>query len=365
MKSATPLAVLAGLYTQATALVHSRSVSYSVPGVLTTLSSPHSPIRLLHRHPESYISTGKRQTSTSPDSLQGGAVLSVSNSKIKTVTASFTVPRAEIPQQGPTANNPVGVYAASFWVGIDGVSVSVPPPLPSSNISTTYGGDTAAAQNDEECNPSKASLRLGIDIFYDGTFGGEQTPFAWYQTLPGYAVGFGNFSVAPGDFVRLTSSVSSSPNWTAGTGTAGEGTVTIENFGPSTSSSSTQQTRNKKNKKAARALQSATHTFSALPSGLCQTQAAFIVEDFPLAGLPNFAIALTNFTSVEFGDLNVQTTDGESLSLTNQAQAEAQVQTLNIYQTPQGGRLTDCAITGRTNNSSSSEKVVCKRVVVP
>lgn len=361
MKSTTSLAVLTGLYTQATALVLTGpgvEVDRRNPssGVLTDIPHPHSQIRLFHNHPEAAISSNeKRAASQTPNTVQGGAVLSLTPSgrtnKIKTVSASFTVPRAEIPAQGPTANNPVGVYAASFWVGIDGVSATLPSSPSSYGSSQSGSGDGNGSA--EECNPSRSSLRLGVDIFYDGTLGGEQTPFAWYQALPGLAVGFGNFSVAPGDFVRLTASVSpasSSPDGATG----GGGTVTVENFGSSSSNS----TGNNKKKAA---LQTATHTFP--PSdlnNLCQTQAGFIVEDFPLSGLPDFPIALTNFTKVEFGDLKVESTLGRALGLTRKTE-KASVQTLDIYQAPQGGKLTDCAITGR----GDSGKVVCARVVEP
>ncbi|KAM7204381.1 Concanavalin A-like lectin/glucanase domain containing protein [Rhypophila sp. PSN 637] len=336
MKSTT-FALVAGVFTQT---VFSAALDRRSEGVTLNLPQQHSQIRLLHQHPKTTLLTTKRQ-STESSSVQGGAVLSPSsNKKINHVSATFIVPSAKVPTIGPTANNPVGVYASSFWVGIDGVA------LPTNNNAS--------------CNPSGASLRLGIDIFYDGTFGGEQTPFAWAQYLPRSATGFSNMTIAPGDLVRLTAS---STNGSVG------GTVTIENFGPQSS-----------NTKKMKALQVASHTFSSpseqdgkeLPP-LCQTQASIIVEDFPLAGMPEFPIALANFTTVEYGNIKISGSNGQAMNLLSNSKkqkAKGQAQVLNIVQPPQGGRLTDCSIRkqsgkGTYGSTDNSGVVVCERVVVP
>ncbi|KAM7221144.1 Aspergillopepsin-2 [Rhypophila decipiens] len=343
MKSTTFALLTAGLFTQTvfSAALDRRSEG----GVLTTLPQPHSQIRLLHQHPKTTtLLTTKRQSTTESSSVQGGAVLSTSsNKKITHVSATFIVPSAKIPTIGPTANNPVGVYASSFWVGIDGV--------------------TLPATNSSKCNAAGASLRLGIDIFYDGTFGGEQTPFAWAQYLPRSATGFSNMTITPGDLVRLTASTNGS--------SAVGGTVTIENFGPGNNDKSA-------NIKKIKALQTASHTFSSSPDAedgkelppLCQTQASIIVEDFPLAGMPKFPIALANFTRVEYGDVKIGGTNGQVLNLVGGSR-KGQAQVLNIVQPPQGGRLTDCSIskqsgkgTYRSTNGGGGV-VVCERVVVP
>lgn len=351
--------------------------------LLPDLAKPHDQTqsndqpRLLHQQQPATASPpltldanglGTAENAQAASSVQGGAVAVLPPSadtssqgkqadgerKIKTVSATFRVPHAEIPIQGPTANNPVGVYAASFWVGIDGVTIS-----PSPSSSSVDGGGS-----EDGCDPSTSSLRLGIDIFYDGTLGGEQPPFAWYQYLPGSAVGFGqNFSVISGDLVRLTAiSLPSSGQGVDG----GGGSVTIENFGNDAAAA--------QNKKA---LQTATHTFSVADGpALCQTQASFIVEDFPLAGLPDFPVALTNFTSVTFADLDVRDTQGENIPMDlvpkmerrkranarmrAGAQDHAQVRTLDIYQERQGGRLTDCGV---VTGQGDSTNVVCERIV--
>lgn len=284
-------------------------------GSLADLPEPHDQVRLIHKHPTSGTqSTNSRRAET--PSVQGGAILSAPRKKIQSVTGTFRVPEAKMPTEGPTGNNPVGVYAASFWVGIDGVT------------STSTTTKKAAS-----CDASAVSLRLGVDIFYDGTFGGQQTPFAWHQYLPRSATGFANFSVAAGDLVRLTASAASKGNG---------GTVTIENFG---------NVAQLKSKQAA--VQVSTHTFdgsSQLPA-LCQAQAAWMVEDFPIAGLPDFPIALTNFTSVKFVKLGVRSGEGGDIGIGG-------ARVVNVYQEPQGGRLTDCDVVARDGG-----KVVCKRVV--
>jgi len=307
MKLATGLVALAGLLTSVTA------AAIDVPSLGPRDSAePHDQIRLIHKHPASNVQSTNGRRAEAP-SVQGGAVLSAPRKKIQSVTGTFRVPEAKMPTDGPTGNNPVGVYGASFWIGIDGVTTT----------------NKAAS-----CDASAVSLRLGVDIFYDGTFGGQQTPFAWHQYLPRSATGFANFSVAAGDLVRLTASAAS-----AGNG----GTVKIENFG---------NIAQLKRKQVA--VQVSMHTFDGsstqLPA-LCQSQAAWMVEDFPIAGLPDFPIALTNFTSVEFAKLGARNGKGSEIGI-------GKAKAVDIYQEPQGGRLTDCDVVARDGG-----KVVCKRVV--
>ena len=306
MKLTTTLMTLAGLLASSTAI----AIEVANPPF------PHDQVRLIHKDPTSNVQTSPLKRAETP-SVQGGAVLSAPRKKkVQSVTGTFRVPEAKMPTAGPTANNPVGVYSASIWVGIDGVKAT-----------------TSTTKPTASCDASAVSLRLGVDIFYDGTFGGPQTPFAWHQYLPRSATGFSNFSVAAGDLVRLTASAAAS----GGKG----GTVTIENFG-----------------KAARlgrktvAVQVSTHTFDGEPQlpALCQTQAAWMVEDFPIAGLPDFPIALTNFTSVEFGKLGVRSEEGSEMGV-------GKAKVVDIYQEPQGGRLTECGLVARDG------KVVCRRVV--
>jgi hypothetical protein len=74
-----------------------------------------------------------------------------------------------------------------------------------------------------------------------------------------------------------------------------------------------------------------------------------VVEDFPLAGLPDFPVALTNFTSVTFGGAGVTLADGTTRDV---ADAEA----FDVSLEAQGGRLTSCEVVG-------GKKVKCERVV--
>lgn len=260
-------------------------------------------------------------SSTDTESTKGGAFLTLpasssssSASSITSARGTFRVPAALPPTAGPTAGNPVGVYAASFWVGIDGA--------------------TAACA---------ATLRAGVDVFYDGSFGGPQTPFAWYQFAPAAgqgqgaaagAVGFEGLAVAEGDVVRLTLE-----------GNQKEVVVVAENFGANVTGTCVE---------GLQPVKGSVRKVLAVPeggagSGLCGGEAAWVVEDFPLAGLPDFPVALANFTSVTFAGAGVTLGDG-----TKRGVDGAEVRDVRLQ--AQGGRLTSCEVV-------EGKKVKCTRVV--
>ncbi|KAG7288918.1 hypothetical protein NEMBOFW57_005278 [Staphylotrichum longicolle] len=257
-------------------------------------------------------------SSASTESTKGGAFLTLpassssSSSAITSARGTFRVPAALPPTAGPTAGNPVGVYAASFWVGIDGA--------------------TAACA---------ATLRAGVDVFYDGSFGGPQRPFAWYQFSPAAgqgqgatAVGFEGLAVAEGDVVRLTLE-----------GTQKEVVVVAENFGANVTGTCVE---------GLQPVKGSVRKVLAVPeggagSGLCGGEAAWVVEDFPLAGLPDFPVALANFTSVTFAGAGVTLGDG-----TKRGVDGAEVRDVRLQ--AQGGRLTSCEVV-------EGKKVKCTRVV--
>ncbi|KAK3325592.1 concanavalin A-like lectin/glucanase domain-containing protein [Apodospora peruviana] len=269
------------------------------------LAQQQRPIRLLHRlashsSPSSSSINKNIQRQQTSESTVAGAILSFSSPPVHSTQGTFRVPIACMPTSGPTANNPVGIYAASFQIGIDSLLC-------------------------------QKSLRLGIDIVWDGTLGGEQTPFAWHHYLPDFPVsGFAKFSVAAGDLVRLTASTS-----------AEEMMVKIENFGNCTTTTTSPKAV-------------AEHSFPApVEEEECDQQAAgWMIEDLLLAGLPDIPVALANFTAVQFGILKVSTEKGETV---NAKGAEVK----NIYQQAQGGRLTDCAV------AEDGGSMKCERIVVP
>lgn len=267
------------------------------------------------------------------ESTKGGAILTLpasdqTNDRIATAQGTFRVPSARMPTTGPTANNPVGMYAASFWVGIDSVA-----------------GNTGS---DPSCG---ASLRAGVDIFWDGTIGGTQTPVAWYQfgsaaSEAGDAVGFEGFKVAEGDVVRFTLE-GESPSSEDGDEGEGKGeqevVVVAENFGGNVTCAG--------NLNGATPVQSVRQVVP-VPAGgarLCGGEAAWVVEDFPLAGMPDVPVALANFTSVTFAGVGVALADG-----TERDVAGAEV--LDVRLEAQGGRLTSCKVV-------DGNKVRCARVV--
>ena len=254
------------------------------------------------------------------ESVQGGAYILVDNansSDFWAVSGSFRIPTASMPTEGPTANNTVGSYAATFWIGIDGIDGA---PGPAGNC-------------------DDVSLRAGIDISFDPRFGGELEPFAWYQWLPEESFGYENFKASPGDEIRINVTVTGST----------AGSVSIENLGPATPASNDDTVPTygaPAPEKAAADPIVASHTFSNMTTPLCQAAAAWVIEDFPMRGLPDVPIPLVNFTDVTFGAMQILRTG-------NTAEIGS---IFNIVQAEQGGRLTDCR-----NNEGA---IACSRVLV-
>lgn len=335
-----PTTLLTALLTTASAatLLHPRSLSPPAPQLRLLHTLPSSP----SHPPTARLLSTTSSTSAQSESTRGGAILTLPPSssspsqgprKITLLQSTFRLPHANPPTTGPTANNPVGVYAASFWLGLD----SFPPPSSSSSSSTTPG-----------CN-SSLSLRAGIDIFHDGTLGGEQTPFAWYQFAPvqNTGTGFAGFSVAPGDLVKIT---------VEGDNGKGEVAVRIENFGPGKRQG--QVDGDGDGTEGMDVMSSAKEVFKVNAGGengggLCGRQAAWVVEDFPLAGLPDVPVALANFTRVEFGETWAQTADGVWWDLDPDG---GEVEVADVRLDAQGGRLTECVVRG-------GRGVSCTRVV--
>ncbi|KAH6845543.1 concanavalin A-like lectin/glucanase domain-containing protein [Chaetomium sp. MPI-CAGE-AT-0009] len=279
----------------------------------------HPPYRLLHTLPNTTPTPGNARlltttTTAADESTKGGAILTLPNTTptntttptplLTTITGTFRVPAARMPTAGPTANNTAAVYAASFWVGIDAASAS--------------------------CNGGGA-LRAGVDIFWDGTLDGAQTPFAWVQGPgQGTEVGFEEgFVVGEGDLVRFTLGLESE-----------EGVVVVaENFG-----------RNATCAAGGVPVKSVRQVLNAGGEGkkLCRREAAWVVEDFPLDGLPDIPVALADFGSVTFG-AGVTLEDGSERDL-------AGAEVLDVKLAQQGGRLTSCEIV-------DGKKVKCARVV--
>ncbi|KAJ4306476.1 hypothetical protein N0V88_001279 [Collariella sp. IMI 366227] len=268
-----------------------------------------SQLRLLHTFTPS-APPGARVLAASTESTKGGAILTVpdENEKISSVQATIRIPLGDAPIRGPTANNPVGVYAASFWMGID---------------------SARSPGSDSSC---PGSLRAGVDVFFDGTLGGPQTPFVWYQFAPAQsgATGFADFSVEIDDLVRFTAEVG---------GGDSEVAVVAENFGNVTCVN------------GATPVKTARQTWPAGGEGqkVCGKEAAWVVEDFPLAGLPQFPVALANFTSVAFGAAGVTLADGQRRDISG-------AEVMDVWQQRQGGRLTDCEVVW-------GKKLKCSRVV--
>ncbi|KAK3299373.1 concanavalin A-like lectin/glucanase domain-containing protein [Chaetomium fimeti] len=220
-----------------------------------------------------------------------------------------------MPTAGPTANNTVGVYAASFWVGID-----------------------SATPASAACGGGGGSLRAGVDVFWDGTLDGAQKPVAWFQG-PGQGAeeGFGGgFVVGEGDLVRFTLGLEA-----GGVDGAGEEVVVVaENFGRNVTC-------------VGEGAVPVGSVRKVLPAGgegegLCRREAAWVVEDFPIEGMPELPVALVDFGSVTFG-AGVTLEDGSERDL-------AGAEVLDVKLEEQGGRLTSCEIV-------DGKKVKCARVV--
>nr|CDP25930.1 Putative acid proteinase [Podospora anserina S mat+] len=287
MKSTTLLTTLS---------LASTALSTAIPLPIRTNTRP---IRLLHKPPLSPPSQGARiLSSQSEESTLGGAHLpSPPSGKVASVTATFTIPHASMPVTGPTANNTVGLYAASFHIGIDSFSALC---------------------------PNNRFIRAGVDIFWDGTIGGEQTPWVWYQSSPADedGMGFGNFSAKAGDVVRFVVTGSE---------------VKVENYGNVTCT------------KGLKARQVGVQRVDG--GGLCGGEAAWAVEDFPLAGMPDFPVALADFGGVVFKNLEVGFGNG-----TVRRNAEG-AGVRDVRLAAQGGRLTDCVV-GEGGGSVRCDRVV-------
>ncbi|KAK3327600.1 concanavalin A-like lectin/glucanase domain-containing protein [Cercophora scortea] len=294
------------------------------PRLLHTLSPSH----LSAQTKAKTLSQSLSLSQAAAESVQGGAIFTLPTNKstITSITGTFTIPHALVPTTGPTANGSASTYAASFHLSIDG--------FPSSSSSSA------------QCNTGGAALRAGIDIFYDAAAGGEERPFAWYQYAPSSsAVGFANFSAAPGDTLKFTLSISTSTSSGAGAG-AGAGVVTVENFGPG--------------RKATKPIQTATATVVGGGQALCGRQAGWVVEDFPLAGLPDFPVALADFGTVTFGALGVGLDSGKKVG---EKEFVAGTGLVDINLEAQGGRLTDCKLVRGGGGGGVTSQVRCARVV--
>lgn len=219
-------------------------------------------------------------SSSAPESQKAGARLAGSN--ITSVSAAFKIPAAEMATAGPTAGNENGVYQASYWVGIDGVTA-------------------------ESCGG--VSLRAGVDTFWDT---GMRSTGAWYEWYPDEGpTQFGNFSLQQGDFVRITAVADAD-----GQG----GQVTVERVDGTGCE--------------AKVLDSASHRFGAKAGDdkLCLGEAAWVIEDYPLQDRPEFPLALANFTEVVF----------ERVKVNGKAATGLEVFDINLE--AQGGRLTECEV---------------------
>ncbi|KAH6626266.1 hypothetical protein B0J18DRAFT_408611 [Chaetomium sp. MPI-SDFR-AT-0129] len=390
-----------------------------------TIHYPHpNPHRLLHtlpavsQQPLSHLLSAS--AAVDADTTLAGAVLTLlpvsegntttgkGAALLSTITSTFRIPLANIPTSGPTANNSATVYGASFWVGVDaGVSPSGAGCSPSSS---SLSGGVAQAGTEG------GVLRAGVDIFYDGTLGGHQQPVIWYQG-PGQKgeTAFEGVVVGEGDLVRLSlvvGPVLSAPGEGVEKGEGegdgeegGEVVAIVENFGPdvdcpegatpiasvrktfpattvspsttsapsSTKTSSTTTPTSKPN---------TVHTRSTaqIQPTLCRKEASWVLQDAPLAGLPNIPIALANFTRVAF-TAGITLDDGSVRTLTigsagstkhkhqvvdtngdgngKQTELADGVEVLDIRQTQQGGRLTRCGV----EEGSEGSEVVCVRVV--
>ncbi|KAJ4417831.1 hypothetical protein N0V85_001694, partial [Neurospora sp. IMI 360204] len=188
--------------------------------------------------------------------------------RIQSVTGTVVIPSINLPVSGPTAGNSAGEYSASIWVGIDGASAT----------DNFLNPNTTGLPN---CNPLNQSLRAGVDIFWDGTLGGQQTPYVWTQWYPAeHAKGFLDFKASPGDELRFT--VYTGPHGNSGGG------VMVENFGPPQSPKGVDG-------RVKIPIATGSLIWKDMP-GLCSAQGSWIIEDFPLQERPELPSALGNFT---------------------------------------------------------------------
>jgi hypothetical protein len=299
-----PILALTTLIGTSAALVLSSRDDSLIPNIrpaeheLSRTPPPH-----VAGHPQVLFPSGKhpgRRAARSIESTRGGALLS--GSDVTSASGVFIVPAAQMPTSGPTANNANGLYSASFWIGIDGVTCST------------------------------AGVRAGVDIFWDGNLGtgsAAATYNAWYEYYPSPSVDFGgSFTVTAGDTVRITTSAGHAN---------GSGSVVIDNFGPTAHGSTT-----------GRVVHRASFSFKNQTTPLCKSEAVWAIEDDALASLPDTPVALVNFTSITFGQMSAKTSAG-TVSNTG-------AKLMDIDLQDQGGKLTDCRIVNATG-------VSCARVV--
>ncbi|EAA31929.1 concanavalin A-like lectin/glucanase [Neurospora crassa] len=247
---------------------------------------------------------------------------------IQSVTGSLIIPTISMPVSGPTAGNSVGEYSASLWVGIDGASATDSFTHPIANAT---------------CNPLAASLRAGVDIFWDGTLGGQQTPYVWAQWYPAeHARGFLDFKASPGDELRFT--VTTGPHGNSGGG------VLVENYGPPQSPKGVDG-------KVKIPIATGSLIWKDMPP-LCSAQASWILEDFPLQERPELPSALGNFTDVRFSEMGFATWLGGNFT-GEDVLGKDKLKLLEIYDAGQGGTLARC----KTDGEGEKKSVICSRVV--
>jgi hypothetical protein len=186
-----------------------------------------------------------------------------------------------MPVRGPTAGNENGVYQASYWVGIDGLT------------GASCGGGVG--------------IRAGVDTFWDA---GVQTAGAWWEWYPTQGPEqFGGIDLEQGDVVRITTTAD-------GNGLGGE--VKVEKMDGTGCE--------------AKVLGTATKRFDAVDEGdrLCLGEAAVVIEDYPIVGRPDLPLPLANFTEVVFERAKVDGAKAKGLEV------------FDIRLEDQGGRLTEC-----------------------
>lgn len=316
------------------------TTAFTLPFKFRRDDATHTPNRRLAHNPPTYAGNAhiKALAGSKPQSLRAGAYLAYhppaatpeyptqNQDMIQSVTGSVVIPKIYMPESGPTAGNVVGEYSASIWVGIDGASATDNFILPGTN---------------NTCNPLGQSLRAGVDIFWDGTLDGQQTPYVWAQWYPAeHARGFLGFEAAPGDELRF--SVSTGPHGSSAGG------VLVENFGPPQSPKGVDG-------KVRIPIATGSLIWKNMP-GLCSAQASWIVEDFPLQERPELPSALGNFTDVRFAEMGVATWFGYNLT---DEKVATELKMLEIYDAGQGGTLTKCKAEGEGEKTG----VICKRVV--
>lgn len=262
--------------------------------------------KLTHTPPSSIPNPGGKSafaTTSTPESTKAGYSLAMGTSPnpLRRTEAYFTIPVASMPETGPTAGNQNGVYQASYWIGIDGLA-SCP----------------------------HASLRAGVDTFWDS---GMQTTNAWYEWYPSSpAVDFGNFTVKQGEMVRISALADED-----GRG----GTVTVERVVDI----------------LGEVLGSVSHRLEGKDGDdvLCLREGNFVVEDYPLADRPEYPLALANFTSVLFERMCVAG-GGEGECPGGYILDDDPTRLFDIRLEAQGGKLTSCGM-------ENAMSVRCDRVV--